>query len=249
MIPKVIHYCWFGGGEKPKSFQRCVDSWKEHCPDFRIREWNEETSKPYMHQIAKDALRKKQYAFAADAVRIRVLYELGGIYLDTDMLVLRPLDDLLQYDFFTGYEVPGRPAYGLFGAVPGHGLIEMMDVFYKNERFNEFSPPVITHTFKDLIVPENLGPKDRILQPQAFYSLPYEQREKNYREFVNEQAYAVHLWDHSWKTASAENIGQLFRNLYTVMADTLVYNYPRSYFRRYSREFGRKIYQRIFKKH
>ncbi len=248
MIPKIIHYCWFGGGEKPQSFQRCLKSWKQCCPDFTIKEWNEDNAHPYFESFTKDALRKRNYAFAADAVRTKVLYELGGIYLDTDMLLLKSIDPLLDYNFFTGYEVDERPAYGIFGAIPNHPLIGDMASFYKNERFNQFSPPVITHTFKEIIAPQNLGDKDRILAPHFFYALPYEHKDEDFSKFVSEESYAVHLWDHSWKQPPKEGFWQLVRNFNTVCIDRVFYGYPKSYFKRYTKEFGRKMYHRLFKR-
>ncbi|NND62535.1 MAG: mannosyltransferase [Flavobacteriaceae bacterium] len=248
MIPKIIHYCWFGPGEMPESFQRCLKSWKEFCPEFEIREWNEVTARDYLQAFARDALRKRKYAFAADAVRTKVLYEMGGIYLDTDMLLLKPIDELLDYNFFTGYEVHGRPAYGIFGAIPNHPLIKEMASFYKDERFNQFSPPVITHTFKDIIAQNNLGDNDRIFAPEAFYALPYEHKDEDYKNFISEDSYAVHLWDHSWNTEKKNGFWQMARNFNTVCIDRFFYGYPKAYFKRYAKEFGRKMYHRIFKR-
>jgi mannosyltransferase OCH1-like enzyme len=248
MIPKTIHYCWFGRGEKPDSFQKCLESWKKYCPDYTIKEWNEETALPYRKRFAEDALRKRKYAFAADAVRVEVLASEGGIYLDTDMLLVKPLDELLNFNFFTGYEVPGRPAYGLFGAVKDHPLILRMKLFYRENRFNEFSPPVITHTFKKLIIAENLGEKDRILESEYFYPLTYQNREKDYRDFVTENTVAVHLWDHSWSSPKKDGFWQLVRKFNTVCIDRIFYGYPKSYFRRYAKEFARKIYHKLINK-
>ncbi|MBT8183841.1 MAG: hypothetical protein KJN76_03300, partial [Eudoraea sp.] len=212
------------------------------------KEWNEETALPYFESFTKDALRKRRYAFAADAVRTKVLYEMGGIYFDTDMLLLKTVDELLAYDFFTGYEVPGRPAYGIFGAIPNHPLIREMASFYKNERFNQFSPPVITHTFKDVIAPKNLGDKDHIFAPHFFYALPYEHRDEDFSNFVTRDSYAVHLWDHSWSAEKKDGFWQMARNFNTVCIDRFFYGYSKAYFKRYAKEFGRKMYHRLFKR-
>ncbi|NNM08998.1 MAG: hypothetical protein HKO61_07480, partial [Flavobacteriaceae bacterium] len=234
-------------GVKPKSFKRCLESWQKYCPDFTIKEWNEKTAWPYLQPFAHDALRKRRYAFVADAVRTAVLNEQGGIYLDTDMLLLKPIDHLLKYDFFTGYEVPQRPAYGFYGAIPGHPIIKAMAKFYEEERFNQFSPPVITHTFKSLVRSDNLGANDKIFPPEYFYALTYENKDKDFNEFITQDSYAVHLWDHSWEVDKKEGFGRLVRNFNTVCIDRVFYGYPRSYFRRYTKEFGRKIYHKVFK--
>jgi mannosyltransferase OCH1-like enzyme len=222
-----------------------LKSWEQYCPDFTIKEWNEETAWSYLQPFAHDALRKRKYAFVADAVRTRVLYEMGGIYLDTDMLLLKPVDELLDNDFFTGYEVAGRPAYGMFGAVPDHPLIGKMKSYYDGERFNQFSPPVITHTFKSIVRPDNLGPNDRIFPPEYFYPLSYENKDKDFSNYITGNSYAVHLWDHSWKQPETDSFWQLVRNLNTVYIDRFFYAYPKPYFKRYSKEFGRKIYHRL----
>lgn len=96
MIPKVIHYCWFGDGEMSVLHRRCMESWKKHCPDYEIRLWNEKNSdidNPY----CKEAIIQRKWAFVADWVRFDVLYKHGGIYLDTDMELVRPLDDILPH--------------------------------------------------------------------------------------------------------------------------------------------------------
>ncbi|WP_203293128.1 glycosyltransferase family 32 protein [Luteirhabdus pelagi] len=248
MIPKILHYCWFGEGEKPKTFQRCLESWKTHCPDFEIKEWNEETLAPYRNRFAEDALRKERYAFVADAIRVAILKKEGGIYMDTDMLLLQPIDSLLHYDFFTGYEVAGRPAYGMFGAVPAHPIIKQMHAFYEANRFDPFSPPVITHTFKHLVTKEHLGANDIILDYDYLYPLPYQERQDSYESYVTENTLAVHLWDHSWHSPKKETLWRCLQHLNSVAIDYVFYGYPKKYFKRYTKEFSRKAYHRIIGK-
>ncbi|MEZ4874052.1 MAG: glycosyltransferase [Flavobacteriaceae bacterium] len=244
-IPNILHYCWFG--EQPKSavFQQCLESWKQFAPHFEIKEWNEETSTPFQNKFYHDALRKGKYAFAADVIRVRVLYEMGGIYLDTDMLLVKPIDALRDYSFFTGYEVAGRPAYGFFGAVPQNHMIEHMRAFYDTQYFNSFSPPVITHTFKDWVTEENLREGERIFPPDYFYPLPYEERDKPFAPFCTQHTLAVHLWDHSWKVKKKDNLWELIRKSNQVVIDYLFYEYPFAYFKRYTKEFVRKIVYKL----
>ena len=126
MIPKIIHYCWFGGNELPESVRKCIESWKKYCPDFVIKEWNESnydvTKLPFM----KDAYEAKKYAFVSDYARLDIIYQHGGIYLDTDVELIKPLDDrLLDTTCFMGMETPGTVATGLgFGAIKGHSFIK-----------------------------------------------------------------------------------------------------------------------------
>ena len=92
MIPKIIHYCWFGRGEKPELAKRCIASWKKHCPDYEIKEWNEDNFDINSYPYAKEAYDKRRLAFVSDVVRLYALYQEGGIYMDTDVEVLKPLD-------------------------------------------------------------------------------------------------------------------------------------------------------------
>lgn len=242
MIPKKLHYCWFGNNPKSKVFQDCLTSWKLYCPNFEIMEWNEKNSKIYANSFYKNALRKKKYAFAADYIRVKVLFEQGGIYLDTDMLLLKPIDNLLQYDFFTGEEVNGRVAFGLYGAVPKHRFLKQMLEFYITNEFNIFSPPVITHTFSPIINKQSIAKGEVILDVPFFYPLPYENRIEDYISFIQPETYAVHLWDHSWAKFTDSGLLQLIKNLKEVAVDFVFYNYSFAYFKRYGREFLRKIY-------
>lgn len=242
MIPKKLHYCWFGDNPKPKVFEACLVSWKLYCPDFEIVEWNEMNSKKYSNSFYKNALRKKKYAFVADYVRSKVLYEQGGIYLDTDMILLQPIDPLLQYVFFTGEEVKGRVAFGLYGAVPKHRFLKQMLEFYETNEFNVFSPPVITHTFSSMINKQSIVEGEVVLDVPFFYPLPYEKRMEDYTSFIQPETFAVHLWDHSWAKHTELGLSQLFKNLNEAAVDFVFYNYSFGYFKRYTKEFSRKIY-------
>lgn len=132
MIPKIIHYCWFGGAPKPESVIKCINSWKEHCADFQIIEWNEKNfdigSCP---RYVIDAYENKKWAFATDYIRLRIIYENGGVYFDTDVELLKGIHDLLQYNAFFGFEDGKHVNTGLgFGAEPGISVIkEMMDEY------------------------------------------------------------------------------------------------------------------------
>lgn len=127
MIPKIIHYCWFGRGEKPKLAQRCIASWKKYCPDWEIIEWNEDNFDVNMNSYAQMCLEQKKYAFLSDYVRLLVVAEQGGVYFDTDVELLRPIDELLKNEAFFGFETPDHVASGLgFGSVAHGAAIEAM---------------------------------------------------------------------------------------------------------------------------
>lgn len=104
MIPKTIHYCWFGKGEMPELALRCIDSWHKHMPDYEYKLWNEDAFDVNSVSYTKEAYEAKKYAFVSDYVRLWALERDGGIYLDTDVEVFRTLEDLLEYKAFAGIE-------------------------------------------------------------------------------------------------------------------------------------------------
>ena len=104
MIPKTIHYCWFGRGIMPELAQKCIESWHKYMPDYQYKLWNEDTFDVNCVPYVKEAYECRKYAFVTDYVRLYALYTEGGIYMDTDVEVLKPYDDLLSLTAFTGYE-------------------------------------------------------------------------------------------------------------------------------------------------
>lgn len=104
MIPKTIHYCWFGRGEMPELAQKCVASWHTHMPEWRFRLWNEDNFDVDQVAYTKEAYEAKKYAFVSDYVRLWALKNEGGVYLDTDVEVFKPFDNLLDLNAFAGFE-------------------------------------------------------------------------------------------------------------------------------------------------
>lgn len=127
MIPKVIHYCWFGGKPLPKLAEKCIASWKKYCPDYEIKEWNESNFDVNCTDFSKEAFEAKNWAFVSDVARLKVIYEEGGIYLDTDVELVRSLDDLLENRCFLGEETSGVIGTGLgYGAEKGNVIVGEM---------------------------------------------------------------------------------------------------------------------------
>ena len=127
MIPKIIHYCWFGGNPKPKLAEKCIASWKKHCPGWEIIEWNESNFDVNQNGYTRMCIAEKKYAFLSDYVRLKVVAEQGGVYFDTDVELLRPIDKLLEHEAFFGFETPEYVASGLgFGSVAKGTAIEAM---------------------------------------------------------------------------------------------------------------------------
>ena len=130
-IPKKIHYCWFGNGEMPEQFKKNIESWQKYCPDYEIIRWDESNYDYKKNLYMKQAYEAKKWGFVPDYARLDIINTYGGIYLDTDVELLKPLDDLLSYQLFCGFESATYVAFGLgFGAKSNHPILqEMMQVY------------------------------------------------------------------------------------------------------------------------
>ncbi len=135
MIPKIIHYCWFGKGKKPKMLEKCLKSWQKYCPDYEIIEWNEDNFDVNCNLYVKQAYEAKKYAFVTDYVRLAAMIQYGGIYLDTDMEVIAPLDHLLEHHAFSGFENERLVAAGIMGCEIDYPLFQEFLEYYNNASF------------------------------------------------------------------------------------------------------------------
>lgn len=132
MIPKKIHYCWFGKGEKPALAKKCIDSWRKFCPDYEIIEWNEENFNLDSCGYARFCFDNKKWAFLSDYARLAVVSQEGGIYFDTDVELVKPLGELLEYGAFYGFEIDSAVNTGQgFGAQAGHPTVRAMAAVYE----------------------------------------------------------------------------------------------------------------------
>lgn len=156
MIPKTIHFCWFGRNPKPQLVQECINSWKTYCPDWEIKEWNEDNFDVNQIQYTADAYAAKKWAFVSDYARLALVYEYGGVYLDTDVLLkTHCLDEWRQYDCWLACDDPRGVATGLgFGAEKGNVVIgEMM------RSYNSYTFPEGTNVSRDTAILERVLPE------------------------------------------------------------------------------------------
>lgn len=135
MIPKKIHYCWFGRGEMPELAKKCIESWKKYLPDYEIKEWNEDNFDMEMYPYVKEAYKCRKYAFVTDVVRLYALYTEGGIYMDTDVEVLKPLDRFLTHVAFSGFEDDENIPTGIMAAEKGSKWAKENLEYYNNRHF------------------------------------------------------------------------------------------------------------------
>lgn len=123
-IPKVIYYCWFGRNEMPNLAKKCIKSWKKYCPEYKIICINEDNFDINQNRYAKEAYAAGKWAFVSDYVRLKVLYSEGGIYLDTDVELIKPLDKLIEDGGYMGFDDNGVIATGLgFACEKGNELV------------------------------------------------------------------------------------------------------------------------------
>lgn len=134
-IPKIIHYCWFGDGEKTKLSQKCIQGWKNTLKGYEIIEWNEKNFNININRYVKEAYDCKKYAFVSDYVRLYALLNYGGIYLDTDVEVLRDFDSFLELEAFVGFEDNELVSTAIIGAKRGNSIIEEWFNTYANRNF------------------------------------------------------------------------------------------------------------------
>lgn len=137
MIPKIIHYCWFGDADKPAMVKFCIRSWRKFCPDFEIKEWNESNFNVNQYEFTKQAYACKKYAFVADVARLQALVNEGGVYLDTDVFLIKPLSEsLLERSAIVGFEQDGLCLGTAFMACePNHVAFEEFLDVYRRKRF------------------------------------------------------------------------------------------------------------------
>lgn len=123
-IPKKIHYCWFGRGEKPELAKKCIESWKKYCPDYEFKEWNEDNFDIHSNKYVEQAYNARKFAFVTDYVRLYALYYEGGVYMDTDVEVLKPIDEFLKHKAFSSFENNNTIPTGLMASEKGNEWIK-----------------------------------------------------------------------------------------------------------------------------
>lgn len=210
MIPKIIHYCWFGRNPLPPLALKCIDSWRRYCLGYEIKEWNEDNFDIHCCKYAEEAYTAKKWAFVSDVARLHVLVNEGGIYMDTDVEALKPLDNLLYYEAFSGFESETQIPTGIMGARKGHPLLNEFLTDYigtcfidKNGTYNTETNVIrITrHCLRYGLMPNNtlqtingftLFPKD--------YFCPKDWATG--RITLTENSYTIHHFDGSWLSKS-----------------------------------------------
>ncbi len=224
MIPKIIHYCWFGPNEKTKLANKCIDSWRMYCSDYRIIEWNEQNFDIYIYPYAQYCYENKKYAFLSDFVRLLKVYEYGGIYFDVDVEVIRNIDDLLMYPAYFGFENKKHINTGLgFGAEKENPIVYAMLNHYllmEPDRFGNYPINKCPQLNTEALVPYGLklnGKNQQIEGAQILskeYLNPLEDATGVLS--ITENTYSINWYGKSWMDKKTVIRSRLMRPLHRV---------------------------------
>jgi len=208
MIPKIIHFVWLGGKPLPKIAEKCIDSWKKFCPDYEIKRWDESNLDISKYKFAQDAYDSKKYAFASDVMRTEILYNEGGVYLDIDVELLKPIDNILQdVDCVMGFETSNMIAPGLLMAsIAGNkDLLNILDI-YNNLKFDLDNMTSITvcEIFTKYYEQKGLKRENKTQQIEntKFYSSEYFSPIDvvTNKKKITKNTYSIHWYNASWYT-------------------------------------------------
>ena len=207
MIPKIIHYCWFGRNPLPELAIKCIASWKKYLPDYEIKEWNEDNFNLNLYPYVREAYDKRKYAFVTDVVRLYALYHEGGIYMDTDVEVLKPLDSFLLHTAFSGFESYENIQTAIMASEKGGLFCKDNLDYYDDKHFVkpdgslDLTTNVVTMT--NYMLPKGLK-QDNTYQdfeglitfyPKEYFC-PINQVTK--RLLITENTYTIHHFSGSW---------------------------------------------------
>lgn len=210
MIPKVIHYCWFGKSELPETVKRCIKSWRVACPDYEIKRWDESNYNVNKNSYTQSAYRSKKWAFLTDYARLDILDKEGGVYLDTDVKLIKSLTPLLQNGAFMSFEQKGRINTGIgFACEPGNSIIEENKKYYEERSFldknGKFIPELCVKITTKILIEHGLNYKSDSVQrlngitiyPSTYFS---PKKMGTNKVQLTTDTYGIHLFASSWYT-------------------------------------------------
>ena len=209
MIPKIIHYCWFGRGEMPKLMKKCIKSWKKFCPDWEVVLWNEDSFDVKSTLWTKQAYEAKKYAFVSDYVRLKALYEMGGVYLDTDVELVQNLDVFTKLDGYVGFACNLGLSTGLIGAAKAHPFIQRWFEHYHGKQFHtDQGDDMLPNTeySTQLLLEKGLQLNDQkqtvfqmTVYPQTYFCPLFVD---SFRNLKSKHTYAIHYFSATWRKES-----------------------------------------------
>lgn len=219
-IPKVIYYCWFGKGELPSLAKKCIKSWKKYCPEYKLVCINEENFDVGQNKYAKEAYDAKKWAFVSDYARLQVLYTCGGIYLDTDVELLKPLDNLIEEHGFMGFDDNGVVSTGLgFACEKGNELVGRLlsdydDIpFILDDGSYDLTPCPDRNTKMLVALGLDINNKNQVFMGIRMLPEDYLCPVKYYtgKKVITKNTYSIHHFCASWITPTAKRTLRLKR--------------------------------------
>lgn len=212
-IPKVIHYCWFGRGKMPPIAKKCLKSWKRYCPDYEIVCWNEDNFDLTQNTYMLEAYKAGKWAFVSDYVRLKVIYDHGGIYLDTDVELRKPLDPLLEYSGYLGFDENDFVATGIgYGAEAGNEVVGLLLKDYDDLHFvlPDGSYDLLPCTNRNTLAMKRVG-FDTAIKDQFFMGTKIFPRDyfcpMDYytgKKTITKNTYSIHHYCASWTSTTTK---------------------------------------------
>ncbi len=218
-IPKKIHYVWVGGKKKPNHILACIKSWEKYCPDYEIIEWNEHNFDIDKHSFVKQAYEQKNWALMSDVIRVWALYHQGGVYFDTDLELVAPIDELLDNEAFFCYESAYWFGSAVLGTVKGHQIFKRVLKRYEKKTPIKFhTNPLTVHAFSAVLRYDyNFKPNgitcavdDKIQVLSSDYFFP--QHYMSGKLKMSDNTKGIHHYFGSWHSSS-QSKGQKFASL------------------------------------
>jgi mannosyltransferase OCH1-like enzyme len=224
MIPKKIHYCWFGRGEKPQLAQKCISSWERYMPDYEIIEWNEDNFDINMNAYTRMCYEQKKYAFLTDYIRLIVIEKYGGIYFDTDVEAVQCFDNLLNNKLFIGFETEQYVNTGQgFGAEAHHPIVQQMIKEYEPLLDGQHGiigcPHLNTNSFLKFGLKQN-GRKQMIVNAMVYpsdYFNPLSSATGKLEQ--TENTYSIHWYSMSWMSSEQKVRSKITRTFHRIFGE------------------------------
>lgn len=208
MIPKTIHYCWFGGNKLPENVKECIESWKKKCPDYKIVRWDESNYNINKNNYTRLAYRNKKWAFLTDYARLDILYREGGIYLDTDVKLIKSITPLIKEGAFMAFEQRGRVNTGIgFACEPGNSIVGENKRYYEEKKFvdrrGQFVPEICVKITTKILINHGLKYENNTVQklngitvyPSTYFS---PKKMGTNKILLSTDTYGIHLFASSW---------------------------------------------------
>lgn len=214
MIPKIIHYCWFGGNQLPELAKYCLESWNKYCPDYEIVRWDESNFDLNENIYVKEAYEQKKWAFVTDYVRLKALYEIGGVYMDTDVELIDSIEPFLVHEAFSGFENDSQIPTGIMASCKGHPFFEKLLKYYENRHFvkenGELDLKTNVYTITEIALNNGFVPNN---QKQTVCGVTYYPNDyfcpKDYSTgivFDTKNTVCIHHFNGSWHTEEEKKL-------------------------------------------